>query len=60
MGRASALASLAWNLGTASGPPLGLFVVTHLTAPGSWAVLAAGAAAAFGVAAAAHRVGRGG
>ncbi|MGW2329196.1 MFS transporter [Streptomyces sp. NPDC001700] len=55
VGRASALASLAWNLGTASGPPLGLFVVAHLSATGSWTALAAGAGAAFVVAAALHR-----
>ncbi|WFB09306.1 MFS transporter [Streptomyces sp. LX-29] len=54
-GRAGALASLAWNLGTATGPPLGLFVIAHASAGGSWAVLAAGAGAAFAVAAALHR-----
>lgn len=52
VGRASALASLAWNLGTASGPPLGLFIVTHASATGSWLALALGAAAAFAVTAA--------
>ncbi|MEK8171075.1 MFS transporter [Streptomyces sp. M19] len=52
VGRASALASLAWNLGTASGPPLGLFVVGHTSASGSWLTLACGAAVAFAVAAA--------
>ncbi|MGR3937876.1 MFS transporter [Streptomyces sp. BRA346] len=55
VGRASALASLAWNLGTATGPPIGLFVVAHLSATGSWTALAAGAGAAFAVAAALHR-----
>ncbi|WP_232265510.1 MFS transporter [Streptomyces pactum] len=55
VGRASALASLAWNLGTATGPPLGLLLVTHVPAAGSWAALAAGAGVAFAVAAAAHR-----
>jgi len=55
VGRASALASLAWNLGTATGPPLGLFVVAHFPATGSWAALTAGAGAAFAVAAALHR-----
>ncbi|WKX70541.1 MFS transporter [Streptomyces sp. XD-27] len=55
VGRASALASLAWNLGTASGPPLGLFVIGHTPAAGSWLALAAGAGAAFAVAAALHR-----
>ncbi|SEB98024.1 MFS transporter [Streptomyces melanosporofaciens] len=52
VGRASALASLAWNLGTASGPPLGLFIVAHASATGSWLALALGAAAAFAVTAA--------
>ncbi|MGA6157992.1 MFS transporter [Stenotrophomonas sp. NPDC087984] len=52
VGRASALASLAWNLGTASGPPLGLFIVAHASATGSWLALALGAAAAFTVTAA--------
>ncbi|WP_309145632.1 MFS transporter [Streptomyces malaysiensis] len=54
VGRASALASLAWNLGTASGPPIGLFVVAHSSAAGSWLALALGAAAAFTVTAALH------
>ncbi|QPI61806.1 MFS transporter [Streptomyces malaysiensis subsp. malaysiensis] len=54
VGRASALASLAWNLGTASGPPIGLFVVAHASAAGSWLALALGAAAAFTVTAALH------
>ncbi|MEE4593883.1 MFS transporter [Streptomyces sp. DSM 41524] len=54
VGRASALASLAWNLGTASGPPIGLFVVANASATGSWLALALGAAAAFTVAAALH------
>lgn len=54
VGRASALASLAWNLGTASGPPIGLFVVAHASAAGSWLTLALGAAAAFTVTAALH------
>ncbi|AGP57551.1 MFS transporter [Streptomyces rapamycinicus] len=52
VGRASALASLAWNLGTASGPPIGLFVVANASATGGWLALALGAAAAFTVAAA--------
>ncbi|MCG0286470.1 MFS transporter [Streptomyces sp. PSAA01] len=52
VGRASALASLAWNLGTASGPPIGLFIVAHASATGSWLALALGAAAAFAVTAA--------
>ncbi|AQW51068.1 MFS transporter [Streptomyces violaceusniger] len=52
VGRASALASLAWNLGTASGPPLGLFIVAHASATGSWLALALGAAVAFAVTAA--------
>jgi MFS family permease len=55
VGRASALASLAWNLGTATGPPLGLFVVAQFSATGSWTALAAGAGGAFAVAAALHR-----
>ncbi|WP_431044238.1 MFS transporter [Streptomyces sp. P1-3] len=55
VGRASALASLAWNLGTASGPPLGLFVIGHTSAAGGWLALAAGAGAAFAVAAVLHR-----
>lgn len=54
-GRAGALASLAWNLGTATGPPLGLFVVAQFSATGSWTALAAGAGVAFAVAAALHR-----
>ncbi|OPF82769.1 MFS transporter [Streptomyces antioxidans] len=54
VGRASALASLAWNLGTASGPPIGLFIVANASATGSWLALAVGAAAAFMVAAALH------
>ncbi|MBL1118929.1 MFS transporter [Streptomyces sp. 110] len=54
VGRASALASLAWNLGTASGPPIGLFVVANASATGGWLALALGAAAAFTVAAALH------
>ncbi|TGB10584.1 MFS transporter [Streptomyces palmae] len=54
-GRAGALASLAWNLGTASGPPIGLFIVTRASAAGSWTALAIGAAVAFGVSAALHR-----
>ncbi|GAA0528322.1 MULTISPECIES: MFS transporter [Streptomyces] len=52
VGRASALASLAWNLGTASGPPIGLFIVAHASATGGWLALALGAAAAFAVTAA--------
>ncbi|MEU5030387.1 MFS transporter [Streptomyces milbemycinicus] len=55
VGRASALASLAWNLGTASGPPIGLFVIVHASATGSWVALAVGAVAAFAVAGALHR-----
>ncbi|MEU1806335.1 MFS transporter [Streptomyces sp. NPDC019937] len=55
VGRASALASLAWNLGTATGPPLGLFVVAHFSATGGWTALAAGAGVACAVAAALHR-----
>ncbi|MEU8827240.1 MFS transporter [Streptomyces sp. NPDC048636] len=55
VGRASALASLAWNLGTASGPAIGLFVISRTSATGSWVALAAGAAVAFAVAAALHR-----
>lgn len=54
-GRASALASLAWNLGTASGPAIGLFVISQSSATGSWVALAAGAGAAFAVSAALHR-----
>ncbi|MFI0727590.1 MFS transporter [Streptomyces sp. NPDC021225] len=54
VGRASALASLAWNLGTASGPPIGLLVIAHTSATGSWVALAGGAAAAFAVAGALH------
>lgn len=54
VGRASALASLAWNLGTASGPPIGLLVIAHTSATGSWGALAGGAAAAFAVAGALH------
>ncbi|WP_413799492.1 MFS transporter [Streptomyces iranensis] len=54
VGRAGALASLAWNLGTASGPPIGLFVVANASATGGWLALALGAAAAFTVAAALH------
>ncbi|KUJ66255.1 MFS transporter [Streptomyces albus subsp. albus] len=54
-GRAGALASLAWNLGTASGPPIGLLVIAHTSAAGSWTALTAGAVAAFAVAAALHR-----
>ncbi|GAA2367237.1 MFS transporter [Streptomyces cuspidosporus] len=60
VGRASALASLAWNLGTASGPPLGLLVLAHASATGSWVALAVGAAAAFAVAGALHRRAAGG
>ncbi|MBL1099675.1 MFS transporter [Streptomyces sp. 205] len=52
VGRASALASLAWNLGTASGPAIGLFVLSQTSATGSWVALAAGAGAAFAVSAA--------
>lgn len=55
VGRASALASLAWNVGTASGPPIGLFVIGHASAVGSWGALASGAALAFLVAASLHR-----
>ncbi|MET7765622.1 MFS transporter [Streptomyces sp. NPDC005393] len=55
VGRASALASLAWNLGTASGPPIGLFVVAQTSATGSWVALTIGATVAFAVAAALHR-----
>ncbi|MGY0061418.1 MFS transporter [Streptomyces sp. LZ34] len=60
VGRASALASLAWNLGTASGPPIGLFVIVHTSATGSWVALAVGAVAAFAVAGALHRRAAGG
>ncbi|QKV97826.1 MFS transporter [Streptomyces sp. NA02950] len=55
VGRASALASLAWNLGTASGPAIGLFVISQSSVTGSWVALAAGAGAAFAVSAALHR-----